>query len=91
MDEQSALLEQLRACDFALYDLGLFLDTHPSDQNALKDYKLLADTADKLKRQYEMKYEPLTAHHAARDTCWLWINNPWPWELMKGGMENVGL
>jgi spore coat protein JB len=93
MDDQRVMLEQLRACDFAVYDLILFLDTHPSDENALKDFKLLSETCEKLMRQYEMKYGPLKAQHpaAATDTCWLWINNPWPWDPMRGGMENVGV
>ena len=91
MDEQSVLLEQLRACDFVLYDLGLFLDTHPSDENALKDFRTCADTSERLTKQYEMRYGPLMMKHGATETCWLWVNNPWPWDKMKGGMENVGV
>jgi spore coat protein JB len=91
MDDQQELLEQIRAVDFVLVDLGLFLDTHPADQNALKDFKTLADTHERLTKQYESKYGPLKMMHGATDNCWLWINDPWPWDRMKGGMANVGL
>lgn len=93
MDDQHELLEQIRAVDFAVIELGLFLDTHPADENALKDFKTLAETHERLHKQYEAKYGPLTMMHptAATENCWLWINDPWPWDKMKGGMANVGL
>lgn len=82
MDDKSTLLEQVRACEFVMIDLNLYLDTHPSDENALKDFKLCSEMFMRLKKQYESKFGPLTIDNAATDTCWLWINNPWPWDNM---------
>ena len=52
MDEQTTLLEQIMAYD-ALYDLQLFLNTHPSDTNALRDYKMALEQSENLRRQYQ--------------------------------------
>ncbi len=96
MDGKNELLEQIRAVDFALIELNLFLDTHPSCENALKDFKMLAETRQRLHKQFTEKYGPLRMIHGATDDCWLWVNDPWPWDNMrweelKGGMANVGL
>lgn len=96
MDGKNELLEQIRAVDFALIELNLFLDTHPSCENALKDFKMLVETRERLYKQFTEKYGPLRMIDGAADGCWLWINDPWPWDNMrweelKGGMANVGL
>lgn len=90
MDEQTTLMEQIMAYDFVLYDLQLFLDTHPSDANALRDYKMALDQSENIKRQYQSKFGPLTPRYLPNTTCWQWINDPWPWDP-KGGMNNVAL
>ena len=77
------LMKDIMAHDFKLYDLQLYLNTHPSDENALCMYQNLVNDTDELKDEYEEKYGPLTACSAAGDCEWKWIKNPWPWE--KGG------
>ena len=74
------LLREIQAHDFKLYDLQLFLDTHPFDEEALCMYQNLVNDVDELKEEYEEKYGPLTANAAAGDCEWKWIKNPWPWE-----------
>ena len=96
MDGKNELLEQMRAVDLALISLNLSLDTHPSRENALKDFKMLAETRQRLHKQFTERYGPLRMIQGATDDCWLWVNNPWPWDNMrweelKGGMANVGL
>ena len=56
MDEQTTLLEQIMAYDFALYDLQLFLDTHPSDAT-LSELKIALDQTENLRRQYQSKFD----------------------------------
>lgn len=90
MDEQTTLLEQIMAYDFALYDLQLFLNTHPSDANALRDYKMALEQSENIRRQYQNRFGPLTARYLPNTTCWQWINDPWPWNN-KGGINNVAL
>lgn len=79
MDEQTALLEQIMAYDFVLVDLQLFLDTHPSDENALKDYKMCLEQSDALRKQFQSRFGPLTPRYLPNTSCWQWINDPWPW------------
>jgi regulator of sirC expression with transglutaminase-like and TPR domain len=33
--EKEEMLQQIRCCDFAINELALYLDTHPTDDNAL--------------------------------------------------------
>jgi len=37
-DSRRALLDQIRAIEFMTVELNLYLDTHPRDQRALRDY-----------------------------------------------------
>ena len=80
--ERECKLKELQALDFKLYDLQLYLDTHPFDEDALCLYQDTADEAMDKREEYESKYGPVTANVAATDCEWLWINNPWPWERM---------
>lgn len=70
------LLREIQAHDFKLYDLQLYLDTHPFDEEALCMYQNLVNDTDDLKAEYEEKYGPLTANAAAGDCEWKWIKNP---------------
>lgn len=80
VNNRCELLNQIMAVDFKLYDLQLYLDTHPFDREALCKYQNLVNECDALKDEYEEKYGPLTANAAAGDCEWKWIKNPWPWE-----------
>ncbi len=74
------LLREVMALDFALIDLGLYLDTHPCDQRALNLFNNYAQSAMALRREYERLYGPLTQNSAATGFRWTWIDEPWPWE-----------
>ncbi len=82
MNEQECKLKELMALDFKLYDLQLYLDTHPFDQDALEVYQDLAVEAACARKNYEEMYGPLRAVNGATDCEWTWIKNPWPWERM---------
>ena len=77
MNNKDELLHQIMANDFKLYDLQLYLDTHPFDEETLCMYQSLVNDTDDLKEEYEEKYGPLTANAAAGDCEWKWIKNPW--------------
>lgn len=80
MEDKECMLKELQALDFKLYDLQLYLDTHPFDEDALCLYQDTADEAADKREEYESKYGPLTPENAATECEWLWINSPWPWE-----------
>ena len=82
MTEQQKALHELMALDFKLYDLQLYLDTHPFDDEALEIYQELSKDAQAARIKYESTYGPLSPTNAATNCEWTWIKNPWPWEGM---------
>ena len=52
------LLEELQAVDFVLVELNLYLDTHPQDLNALKQYNRFAQERKKIAGEFEFAVWP---------------------------------
>ena len=77
-DNRATMLRRVQIAQFAAHEAMLFLDTHPHDEEALAYFKRYRDLAREAAAAFESQYGPLTAAHA--DTCWNWVNNPWPWE-----------
>ncbi|MBY0084596.1 spore coat protein CotJB [Brevibacillus sp. M2.1A] len=82
-DEQYyALLEQLQAIDFVLVELNLYLDTHPTDQNALQQFNDLTEQRWVLANEYERLYGPLqNLGRSYSGYPWQWNDDPWPWQV----------
>lgn len=80
MSEKSMLLRNLSAIAFSLYDLHLFLNTHPYDTNAIKLFTQLKQKYMVVAAEYERRYGPLTAANGVSGSKWKWVNSPWPWE-----------
>ncbi|MCH5352291.1 MAG: spore coat protein CotJB [Acutalibacter sp.] len=79
MSEKDALRRRIYAVEFAAWELHLFLDTHPNNNEAaakLEEYRM---RAEKLRKEFEEKYGPIgeTTQNTSR---WAWISDPWPWE-----------
>ena len=72
-------LSELQALCFLLVELGLYLDTHPEDQEAFAVYQRYAKLEEEGRRRYEAQYGPLTQKAAAVDGSYTWVNGPWPW------------
>ena len=75
------LMKQIHETCFALYDLTLFLYSHPKDQMALDFFTDVQKQYTQLQAEYEMMYGPLTAFDTNTEHGWAWIGDPWPWEL----------
>lgn len=73
------LLEQITALDFMIEDLHLYLDTHPTDRNALAKHNSAVMQCKMLKEKYEKHYGPLVEGSCSAYP-FQWINEPWPWE-----------
>lgn len=86
-NEQIELLKKIQIHEFSTHELALFLDTHPDNGAALKDYNRHAQELMELKHRYIQKYGPL-AHHDPSEGCWKWIDEPWPWEIDYEGGTN---
>lgn len=82
MNRKAAMKKMIHELDFALHELNLYLDTHPTDMKAmglLKEYrkKRMAVIA-----MYEEQYGKYinTVNNVPAEGCWKWLNGPWPWE-----------
>jgi spore coat protein JB len=89
MNEKNSLLRNLGAISFTMYDLHLYLDTHPYDAAALSLYNRYKQKYLILVAEYERNYGPLTAVNAAVGDKWQWINDPWPWEYAANAADNT--
>ena len=78
-DKQSAIYE-ISMVDFLLVDLKLYLDTHPTDRNALDYYKHYAKVLKELREEYVCNFGPLFAEDSNCETCFEWAKVPNAWE-----------
>jgi spore coat protein JB len=74
------LLSEITAVDFVIIDLHLYLNTHPTDKQALTRYNALVTQAQGLKQVYEKHYGMLSSTDSRSPYPWQWIDEPWPWE-----------
>lgn len=78
----SELLLQLQETEFIVTDLQLFLDTHPDDKDALKQFNRFAKELEKLKAEYEARFGPLLNFGFSQSrNLWKWVDGPWPWQV----------
>ncbi len=74
------LMKAIQMYDFCLYDLNLFLDTHPNDRNALAKFNEITKKRNKAYEMYIEKYGPVIAVQNNSDERFNWVDDPWPWE-----------
>ena len=80
--ESSALKNQWQQYNFALTDLSLYLDLHPSDQNALALYNQYNQILKQIEEKYNSMYPPLSQDsiYITKNNNWNWLTASWPWE-----------
>ena len=80
--DREELLKKLSELDFIAVDLGLYLNTHPNDSEAIQAYNQVITAADAVRMKYEEAFGPMCSFRSyASDTQdWQWKNNPWPWQ-----------
>ena len=73
-------LVELMAIDFAIQELGLFLTTHPDDQEALQLYWSYLQLAKEGRERYQRTYGPLMQSDPTPEAGFAWLRDPWPWD-----------
>ncbi|RDU22284.1 spore coat protein CotJB [Anaerosacchariphilus polymeriproducens] len=73
------LKKEISAVHVMLVDLKLYLNTHPSDQEALSKYNAYVKQLSHLTDEYNQNYGMISSHSMS-PYPWQWINEPWPWD-----------
>ena len=79
---QEKQLQNIQSICFAMHDLNLYLDVHPSDQSMVTLFQDYRRKLDSLIQEYESQYGPLTVNsETMMGDGYSWIRSPWPWEV----------
>ena len=72
------MMERIKCLNFAIIELGLYLDTHVDDEKAICLHRKYCKEYRELTDKYQKVYGPLTIQFPCNK--WRWIEEPWPWE-----------
>jgi len=84
-NDREAKLYNVMQYAFAITDLNLYLDLHPSDMSALNMLKELIKEEEMVKKEYVNSYGPLDVCEV-KGNKFNWIDSPWSWEKLGGNM-----
>ena len=73
--EREDMLMQIRELNFAVIELGLYLNTHPEDQRALCLHRKYTKELKELMDKYQKVYGPLSIYFPCNK--WRWLEEPW--------------
>lgn len=75
-------LGELMALGFVVHELGLYLDTHKRDREALNMFTEYAGLYKTGMEAYVRRFGPLTQDQVT-EAGYTWLNDPWPWEYTE--------
>ena len=81
MNAYCDMKERLMSLYFVMTELELFLDVHPDNSAAIARYKCAVKEYEELASVFEAKYGPLLVRNGNCANEWLWVREPWPWEV----------
>ncbi len=81
MGERQRLMNTIRMHQFAMVDLGLYLNSHPNCQKGLACFRKHKAMRDEAVAAYQSKFGPLTFYDGGACDRWNWVDGPWPWEM----------
>lgn len=80
-------LTELQALEFVVLELGLYLDTHPDDEEAFSLFRQYVNMEKAAKTAYESKYGPLFQANSASNSSYRWLDGPWPWVFERNEVK----
>ena len=83
--QNMSALEQIQSVGFAINELGLYLDTHRNDAEAIDLFNRYAEMYEELVQQYQQNGGSLTQIESAMSGKYDWLREPWPWEYREEG------
>lgn len=80
MKSRKELMQVIQKYDFALYDLMLYLDTHPHCTEGMRLFRKYRDKREEAVNEYVKNYGPIQALQSDTEKKWNWGKGPYPWE-----------
>lgn len=77
--DTSTPLGELTALSFVIDELGLYLDTHPTDNEAYDLFRRYVELMKTGVERYRELYGPLLQTDIGSPS-YAWLESPWPWE-----------
>lgn len=77
---RNQLMRFITEVSFALDDIELYLDLHPSCPRALSSYENYQSMRSQAVKDYTSMYGPLNKYQVNDSNYFTWVENPWPWE-----------
>ena len=88
MNDKAKLQKKIHELDFALHELVLFLDSHPTNRRAMELMCEYREKRSKLISDYEQRFGKyiVTVSDVPMNGRWEWLDSPWPWDadFMEG-------
>lgn len=97
MSDRQVLLQKINEASFAVADVTLYLDNHPTDAEALQYFKMVMSQRKQALEEYESRFEPLiidcvnpnennktgfgTDYPA--EEHWTWADGKVPWDNVE--------
>lgn len=78
--DRDAMLKKITALDFYIIDLHLYLDTHPTDSDAITMYNDCVRQVKALREEYNQNYGMLLSNNCVSAEPWQWIEGGMPWQ-----------
>ena len=83
--EDMTPLEELMALGFVIQELGLYLDTHAQDREALALYTRYVALYKEGEERYTARCGPLKQMQVTEAGGYTWATGAWPWTAGEGG------
>ena len=74
-------MHRLQALNFAITELGLYLDTHANDEEALELFNQYVEQYADALQKYEQQSGSTNQMGAGMTGRYDWLDGPWPWEF----------
>lgn len=79
-NKKRQLLYVLQMYDFYLYELQLYLDTHPTCPNGLRAFRKYKELRERTAAAYANLFGPISPLQSDCENIFDWVKGPWPWE-----------
>lgn len=79
-EKSDTMMHQVQALGFAVQELGMYLDTHADDEEAVELFRQYSELYRASMEQYEESCGPLFQKQAVQNGAYTWNGTPWPWE-----------